>query len=227
MMSMSSIASTLRKPYAGIQMEGLVAAWYARITRDRRDYPITADAIAARLPAGSAILEVAPGPGYLAIELARRGFAVTGLDISRSFVKIASAGAQRGGVAVAFREGDVAHMPFATHSFDYVVCQAAFKNFPDPVAALNEIHRVLKPGAQASIYDLRKDAPSAAIDDEIESMHLPAVSAFLTRFTFRYGLLRAAYTRPRLESVVMRSRFGGGEVYAEGIGFELKLAKAR
>src|SRR5262249_43798039 len=149
------------------------------------------------------------------------------LDISRSFVRIASDGAQQAGVAADFRHGDVAHMPFAADSFDFVVCQAAFKNFPDPVAALDEIQRVLKPGAQASIFDLRKDAPSAAIDDEIQSMHLPAVSAFMTRLTFRYGLLRAAYTRPRLESVVMRSRFGGGEIYADGIGFELKLAKAR
>jgi 2-polyprenyl-3-methyl-5-hydroxy-6-metoxy-1,4-benzoquinol methylase len=38
---------------------------------------------------GGTILEVAPGPGYLAIELARRGYAVTALDISASFVKIA------------------------------------------------------------------------------------------------------------------------------------------
>ena len=142
-------------------------------------------------------------------------------------VKIASEGARRAGVSADFRQGDVAHLPFASDRFDFVVCQAAFKNFPDPVAALDEIHRVLKPGAQASIYDLRKDAPRAAIDEEIQSMHLPRVSAFLTRFTFRYGLLRAAYTRPRLESVVMRSRFGGGEIYAEGIGFELKLVKAR
>src|SRR5690242_12450204 len=168
---MSVIASALHnrhKPYAGIQMEGLVAAWYARITRDRPDFPQTAQHIAERLPAGSAILEVAPGPGYLAIELARRGdFHITGLDISRSFVRIASDNARRAGVSVDFRQGDVAQMPFADNWFDFVVSQAAFKNFPDPITALNEIERVLRPGGQASIYDLRKDAPREAIDAEI------------------------------------------------------------
>jgi len=68
-----SIAQRRRKPYGGIQMEGPIARWYARTTRDRRDYPITARAIAAQLPDGGDVLEVAPGPGYLAIELARLG----------------------------------------------------------------------------------------------------------------------------------------------------------
>ena len=41
------------------------------------------------------MLEVVPGPGYLALELARAGFRVTGLDISRSFVRIARENAAR------------------------------------------------------------------------------------------------------------------------------------
>jgi ubiquinone/menaquinone biosynthesis C-methylase UbiE len=208
-------------------MEGPIATWYARITRDRKDRPVTARAIAERLPAGSAILEVAPGPGYLSVELARlgRGFKISGLDISHSFVRMARENAANAGVQIDVRHGDVAQMPFASESFDFVVCQAAFKNFPDPVAALDEIHRVLRPGGQLSIYDLRKDAPRAAIDEEIRGMHLSAVSAFFTRLVFRYGLLRAAYPRPKLESVVARSRFGHGELLPEGIGFELRLVK--
>jgi ubiquinone/menaquinone biosynthesis C-methylase UbiE len=106
-----------------------------------------------------------------------------------------------------------------------VVCQAAFKNFPDPVAALDEIHRVLRPGGRASIIDLRKDAPHDAIDQEVRDMHMSALSAFFTRWIFRLGLLRAAYTREALEAVVARSRFGYGEIVPDGIGFVLKLVK--
>jgi ubiquinone/menaquinone biosynthesis C-methylase UbiE len=51
-------------------------------------------------------------------------------------------------------------MPYPSESFDYVVCQAAFKNFPDPVAALDEIQRVLRPGAKASILDPPRCAAS-------------------------------------------------------------------
>lgn len=221
---MTSLA--FRKPYGGMQMEGPLATWYARMTRDRPDFPVTARTIAERLPDGGDVLEVGPGPGYLSLQLARLGnYRVTGLDISHSLVRIASEQARRAGLSVDFRQGDVAHMPFAADTFDYVVSQAAFKNFPDPVAALDEIHRVLRPGAQASILDMRKDAPPEAIDREIRSMRLPAASAFLTRLIFRFGLLRAAYTRDALEAVVTRSRFGHGEIADEGIGFELRLFK--
>ena len=98
-------------------------------------------------------------------------------------------------MTIDFRHGDVANMPFAAELFDFVVCQAAFKNFPDPVAALDEIHRVLRSGGRASIFDLRKDAPREAIDREIRDMHLSALSTLITKWIFRYGLLRAAYTR--------------------------------
>src|ERR1051326_5176995 len=187
---LSSVLDHRHKPYAGLQMEGPIAAWYTRLTRHRPDIARTASALASSLPTGSAVLEVAPGPGYLAVELARRGdFHVSGLDISRSFVRIATEHARQARVSVDFRHGDVAHMPFADNSFDYVVSQAAFKNFPDPVAALNEIHRVLRPGAQASIFDLRKDAPPEAIAHEVRNMHLSPLNAWLTRQVFRFGLL--------------------------------------
>jgi ubiquinone/menaquinone biosynthesis C-methylase UbiE len=223
-----SIAETRHKPYGGVQMEGPIARWYAHITRGRRDYPITARAIAAQLPEGGDVLEVAPGPGYMAIELARLGtrYHIAGLDISRSFVRIAADNAHRAGVDIDFQHGDVARMPFASNSFDFVVCQAAFKNFPDPVAALDEMHRVLRPGGRASIYDLRKDAPAAAIDEEIRGMQLSPLNALFTRWTFRFGLLREAYTRDRLNTVVARSHFGTGEVRIDGIGLELRLVKS-
>ena len=223
-----SASRSRRNPYGGVQMEGPIASWYARMTRDRRDHRRTAETIAAQLPPGSAVLEVAPGPGYLAIELARLSggaYRISGLDISHSFVRIATENARRAGVTIDFRHGDVANMPFAAELFDFVVCQAAFKNFPDPVAALDEIHRVLRPGGRASIFDLRKDAPREAIDREIRDMHLSALSTLITKWIFRYGLLRAAYTRDALEAVVARSRFGRGEIRQDGIGFELRLQK--
>ena len=100
--------------------------------------------------------------------MARLGaYHITGLDISRCFVRIAADNACAAGVTIDFQRGDVAHMPFESESFDFVVCVAVFKNFPDPVAALDEIHRVLRPGARASIFDLRKDARCDAIDREV------------------------------------------------------------
>ena len=115
-----------------------------------------------------------PDPGYLAIELAKRGYAVTAVDISRTFVRIARENAAKSGVTVDVRHGNSSAMPFPDATFDFVVCVAAFKNFTDPVGALNEMHRVLRPGGQASIFDLRKDASLEDIDAGVRGMQLSA-----------------------------------------------------
>ncbi len=98
---------------------------------------------------GANVLEVAPGPGYLSIELAKRGFHVTAVDISPDFVEIAKRNASEAAVSVNFLEGNVSNLPFKDCQFDFVVCSAAFKNFKDPVKALCEIHRVLKQKGKA------------------------------------------------------------------------------
>lgn len=219
--------STQTKAHRGLAMEGLIADWYARNTgRDMRRFSDAARTVSERVPRGARVLEVAPGPGYLALELARSGYQVVGLDVSRSFVRIATANAAKAGVSATFEEGDAAHMPFPDDAFDFAICMAAFKNFTDPVGALDEIHRVLRPGGRASILDLRKDASWSAIDQEVARMNLSPASAFATRWTFRLMLLRRAYTRGELSRMAAASRFGGGEIDEQGIGFELRLRKA-
>ena len=215
------------KPYKGLPMEGIIATWYARNTaNDVRGTRKSASSVADRLKPGARVLEVAPGPGYLAIEIAKMGdYKVSGLDIRHSFVRIAAENARKAGVSVDFRHGDAAHMPFPDESFDFVVCRAAFKNFSDPVGAINEIHRVLGHGGRASIIDLRKDASPAAIDDEVAGMQMSALNAMLTRWAFRAMLLKSAYTREAIDAMVSQSRFAKGEISLDGIGFELRLAK--
>lgn len=214
------------KAYRGIGMEGPIASWYAKNTaRDLTRFRDVAAMVAAHAPAGARVLEVAPGPGYLSIELAHRGFQVTALDISRSFVEIAQRHANEAGVAVEVRQGNASEMPFADGSFDFVVCVAAFKNFSNPVGAIDEMHRVLAPGGQAVIVDLRKDATPAEIDAEVRGMRLSATNAWLTRWTFRSVLLKRAYTREQMEAMARQSRFARGVLQTNGIGFELWLTK--
>jgi ubiquinone/menaquinone biosynthesis C-methylase UbiE len=214
------------KPYKGMAMEGLVATWYAKNTgKSLAEFRALARRIAGEAPPQAAILEIAPGPGYLAIELAKLGpFRITGLDISHSFVRIAQENAAQAGVAATFRHGDAAAMPFADGSFDYVVCRAAFKNFGDPQGALAEIHRVLKAGGTALIVDLRKDAKPGAIADEVAKMQLGPVSALATRLTL-HALKARAYTQADFAALMAASPFGGGRIEAGGLGFEIRLVK--
>ena len=80
------------KPHKGAGMEGFIASWYARQTaHDLDEFQRIARRIAAYLNSGDRVLEIAPGPGYLAIALAKlTDSPVTGLDISKSFVRMAA-----------------------------------------------------------------------------------------------------------------------------------------
>src|ERR1700727_256789 len=102
------------KPHADRGMEGMVAKWYAANTAEMmKEYIELAQRISTQVPQGSAVLEVAPGPGYFCIELAKRGsYQITGLDISRSMVKIASKKAAEAGVKVEFTQGSASNIPF-------------------------------------------------------------------------------------------------------------------
>ncbi|AMN40215.1 class I SAM-dependent methyltransferase [Rhodoplanes sp. Z2-YC6860] len=215
------------KPYKGIPMEGMLATWYARNTgRMSEEFRACARRIAAHLSPGAAVLEAAPGPGYLAVELAKLGpYRITGIDISESFVRLASEHAAREGVDVTFRQGDAAALPFASETFDFAVCRAAFKNFSDPVGAIREMHRVLRPGGSALIIDLRNDVPDETIDAAVDGMHLDRINAFLTRVTFKHMLRKRAYSRADFQGMAAATPFGHAEIIDDGIGFDVWLRK--
>lgn len=219
---------TRRWRFKGPEMEGPVARWYARVRGTKSQieaYRKQASELTAGLPDGASVLEVAPGPGYLTIEIARLGrFQVTGLDISHTFVEIASKNAREARVGVDFRQGDVATMPFAAESFDLVVCQAAFKNFTLPHGALAEIYRVIRPGGTAVIQDMSRDASHAAIEDEVRAMELGPVSTFTTKATLEM-LRRRAYAPAQFERLAAESPFRTCEVALAGIGLEVRLRK--
>jgi ubiquinone/menaquinone biosynthesis C-methylase UbiE len=101
------------KPYKGIAMEGPIAKWYTKVRERDQEISTLVLQVSEILPAGSRILEVAPGPGYLAVELAKIGkYQTLGLDISKTFVEIAQAKAKEAGVVVDFRHGNASDMPF-------------------------------------------------------------------------------------------------------------------
>ena len=177
-------------------------------------------------PAIGAVLEVAPGPGYLAIELARlRRYGVTGLDISRTFVEIATGNARKAGVQAEFRVGDVAAMPFGDGTFDFVVCRAAFKNFSAPVDALREMRRVLKPGGEALVIDMRSDTTNEEIDGAVRAMPLSALDRVITKATFKYMLRPRACTLDAFRAMSAEAGFSECAIEIDSIGFEVALRK--
>ena len=89
----------------------MVAKWYASSTgKSMEEFTRLAQRVAADLPRGNSVLEVAPGPGYFSIELAKlRRYSITGLDISHTLVGIARRNAAAAGVKADFRQGTASH----------------------------------------------------------------------------------------------------------------------
>jgi SAM-dependent methyltransferase len=107
----------------------------------------TADALldAAHVTAGTRLLDVACGPGFMASAAASRGAQVTGLDFSPAMIAAAQ---RRHGSSVAFRDGDAEALPFEDASFDAVVMNFGMLHLARPEAAIVEALRVLRPGGR-------------------------------------------------------------------------------
>lgn len=212
-----------------IGIEGMAARWYDSNTRKHRlaEMKGYAKEVARHIRDGSSVLEVAPGPGYLAIELAKIGnFRIVGLDISRDFVEIAKRNAKEAGVEVEFRQGNVADIQFSDDTFDFIICTAAFKNFKEPVNALSEMHRVLKPGGTALIVDMNRNASDQQIEDYTESIGATGVDKFLMKLMFKYFLRNGAYTREEFIELISKTAFKEyHRIKEEGISFYVYLVK--
>lgn len=221
------MASAITKGYRGIGMEGSIARWYEKNTRrDMDQFQELAERLQAGLPSGASVLEVAPGPGFLAIEMAKSGkFHVTSLEISKTFVELGRKNAADAGVAVDIHEGNASAMPFANDGFDLIVCRAAFKNFSEPLKAFMEMQRVLRPGGTGVVIDLRRDTPMSAIQTYVDGTGMNRMNRWMTMLTFRFMLLKRAYTKQEIEQMTRQVPFRKVEVRNIDIGMEIWFEK--
>lgn len=109
------------------------------------------------LPGGTGrVLDAGCGPGRHSLELARRGYEVTGVDVSPRFVALASAAAAEEGLDVEFRLGDLRRLDEAGR-YDAVVClcQGGFglvgADVEGDLAILSNLARALRPGGRLAL----------------------------------------------------------------------------
>lgn len=99
---------------------------------------------------GDRVLDVACGTGVVSRVAAGRvgpGGRVCGLDVNEDMLAIA----RRASADVEWRQADASRTGLPDASFDAAFCQQGLQFFPDRLAALREIHRVLAPGGRAVI----------------------------------------------------------------------------
>ncbi|MGA9350639.1 MAG: class I SAM-dependent methyltransferase [Anaerolineae bacterium] len=155
------------------------------------------------------------GPGQLVIELAQRspGLHVTGIDLSDEMIARGQDNARRARVAdrVSFRRGDAQQIPFPDASLHLVVSTLSLHHWSDPVAVLDEIARVLRPGGSFLIFDLRRDmaAPCWLLLWFVTHVVVPAA---LRRVNEPLGSRNAAYTPQEAARLAEQSCLSGWRV---------------
>jgi ubiquinone/menaquinone biosynthesis C-methylase UbiE len=111
------------------------------------------------------VLDVACGPGFVAMVFAPKCRSVLGIDATDTLVARARAETARRGISnITFTLGDVERMPFRTSEFDLATCRFAFHHFANPPEVLAEMARVLKPGARMVIVDMTTSEDPAKSD---------------------------------------------------------------
>ena len=108
------------------------------------------------LRSGMALLDVGCGPGNITCDLADRVAPgpVVGLDVSAEVVTAATTDAEARGTAnVSFRTGDLYALEFDDDAFDVVHAHQVLQHLTDPVAALAELRRVVRPDGVVAVRD--------------------------------------------------------------------------
>lgn len=211
-----------------IGIGGMAERWYDKNTKKHRlaEMKEYTQEVAKHVQSGSSVLEVAPGPGYLAIELAKLGkFRIVGLDISKDFVEIAQRNAKEAGVQVEFRQGNVSDIPFPDNTFDFIVCTAAFKNFKEPFNTLSEMCRVLRSGGTALIVDMNRNASDQQIQEYLQNTGSKGTDRLLMKLMFKYFLRNGAYTKDEFIDLISKTAFKEFNIKEGGIGFYVYLVK--
>ena len=102
-------------------------------------------------PADGVVLDVAAGPGNVAVELVRQGAAdVVALDLSYNML---AEGGRRGHERITWVNGDAQSLPFPDATFDAVTISFGLRNVPDPRRALGEFARVTRPGGRVVVCE--------------------------------------------------------------------------
>lgn len=194
------------------------AAWLQNLVAKRREESGLYREVAAQLPRldSGRLLDIGTGSGLMLKEVhdIMPEVELFGLDMSAAAIRVARR--NLAGMEVDLRVGSIEHAPYDDGFFDLAMCQSSMSYWQNPVACFDEIHRVLKPGGCAVLFEPQKgvdvDAAVATIranladKSALRRWAAGALNSFALRRGRRIGL--RLYSVEELEALAQRSRFG-------------------
>ena len=117
--------------------------------------PIAADFASAR---GLKVLEIGCGLGTDGAQFAEAGADYTGVDLTEAAVDLARKRFELFDLRGKFQTADGENLPFPNESFDIVYSHGVLHHTPDTGKAIQEIHRVLRPGGRAAVMLYHRDS---------------------------------------------------------------------
>lgn len=141
----------------------------------------------ARLTSQSKVLDVACGPGLVALALAPDVAHVTGLDLTPAMLaKAQELQREKGLTNLSWDAGRADSLPYADGSFDAVLTRYSFHHLLDPRRALAEMIRACRPGGRVVVADVYTTTPEQSAEyDRLERLRDPSHTHALRLEEFR------------------------------------------
>jgi ubiquinone/menaquinone biosynthesis C-methylase UbiE len=194
-----------------IHMPVLAARLYNRLTNVRgvnKGFEDIANYLDTVVSAGK-ILDVGTGPGRLLVALHKKNtnYELFGLDISESMLKVA-AHHLKGIPDIRLQVGNIAKTDYPDDFFDVIVSSGSFYNWDSPTEGLNEIHRILKPGKTAYIFETYKEYDKPSFEHRL-AQNLKGYNLIKRKTVTRFLLkqLSMTYGLSEFEDIAARSEF--------------------
>jgi len=172
---MNSNMSQNTNPLSASEPWNLVAAGYAETTMLVFELFAEEAIAASRLKPGATVLDVACGPGTLALKVARAAGKVHGIDFSEAMLAVFKQKIEQAGHSnIALHCGDAQALPYPDAQFDAAFSLFGLMFFPDRKKGFAEIYRTLKPGGSIAVTSWAPLDQSPAMQTMFGALRAPS-----------------------------------------------------
>jgi 2-polyprenyl-3-methyl-5-hydroxy-6-metoxy-1,4-benzoquinol methylase len=151
------------------------------------------------------ILEPGCGSGIMSARLAKSGYDITVMDLSKNALNTAKVNFGKIGAKGYFVEGDIFKMPFKKESFDVVWNQGVIEHFDDVPLVVKKMNALVKNSGYLILYVPAHNSPLHLVYRILSALNLKRLWPFDDQIFFRKEELKAVMLKAGIKDPVVRS----------------------